>query len=152
LCQAQLLTPTEAETLHAGPTTSPRELADLLVHNGYLSSLQAEQAVKGFVQDLVLGPYRLIEEIGQGGMGGVFKAVDSRLKRVVALKMIRPDLVQNQGYVRRFEREAKSAAQLMHPNVVVIYDYGVANGYHYLAMEYVEGTDLAKLVQQQGLL
>jgi serine/threonine-protein kinase len=152
LCQAQLLTPTDAETLHPGPAASPRELADLLVHNGYLSTLQADQAVKGYVQDLALGPYRLIEEIGQGGMGGVFKAIDTRLKRVVALKMIRPDLVQNSGYVKRFEREAKSAAQLMHPNVVVIYDYGESNGYHYLAMEFVEGTDLAKMVQQQGLL
>jgi serine/threonine-protein kinase len=82
----------------------------------------------------------------------VFKAVDTRLKRVVALKMIRPDLLQNDNSVKRFEREAESAAQLMHPNVIVIYDFGEAGGTHYLAMEYVEGTDLQKMVQQQGVL
>ena len=60
--------------------------------------------------------------------------------------------MQNSDYVRRFHREAETAAQLMHPNVVVIYDVGEAHGNHYLALEYVEGTDLAKIVQLQGVL
>jgi serine/threonine-protein kinase len=82
----------------------------------------------------------------------VFKAMDTRLKRVVALKMIRPDLLQDDNYVKRFLREAESAAQLMHPNVVVVYDVGQENGTHFLAMEFVEGTDLSKMVHQQGVL
>ncbi|HEX4590259.1 MAG TPA: hypothetical protein VH120_10050, partial [Gemmataceae bacterium] len=93
LCTAQLLSPADAAQFRAPPDTTAAELVDVLVRQGFLTPLQADQAGRGFVQDLVLGPYRIMEEIGQGGMGGVFKALDIRLKRIVALKMIKPELV-----------------------------------------------------------
>jgi serine/threonine protein kinase/WD40 repeat protein len=149
---SQLLSDADSARLEVGGTTSPRELADLLVDRGFLTQFQSDEVVRGNARELLLGKYRLLDIIGLGGMGGVFKAMDSRLKRVVALKMIRHELVENEGYVKRFEREAISAAQLNHPNVVCIYDVGEANGNHFLTMEYVEGTDLQKMVQQQGVL
>jgi serine/threonine protein kinase/WD40 repeat protein len=154
LREAQLLTEdeTDAVRLDLSASASARELADLLISRGLLTQFQADEALKGFAHELGLGPYRLLDVIGQGGMGGVFKALDTRLKRIVALKVIRPDLVQNDVYVKRFRREAEAVAQIMHPNVVVIYDVGEANGTHYLAMEYVEGLDLYKTVQKQGVL
>ena len=154
LCESQLLTRDQADYLapDLDQSATPTDAANLLVNRGLLTQFQAEEAAKGNAADLALGPYRILEAIGMGGMGGVFKAVDSRLKRVVALKMIRYDLAQNPDYVRRFRREAEAAAQLMHPNVVVIYDVGEANDTHYIAMEYVEGIDLAQLVKQQGVL
>jgi serine/threonine-protein kinase len=138
--------------LNVGGTASARELADLLVYRGVLTQFQADEVARGNIGELVLGKYRLLDVVGLGGMGGVFKAIDTRLKRVVALKMIRNELIVNEDYIRRFEREAESAAQLMHPNVVVVYDFGEAHGNYFLAMEYVEGDDLAKMVQQQGVL
>jgi serine/threonine-protein kinase len=151
----QLLNEADAGSLHTavGGSGSSADVTELLVSRGYLTQFQADQINKGNAQELCLGRYRLLDEIGQGGMGGVFKAVDSRLKRVVALKMIRQDLVQNnEVYIKRFQREAEAAAQLAHPNVVSVYDFDSANGSHFLVMEYVEGIDLAKMVQQQGVL
>ncbi len=152
LRQAQLLSDAESARLDVGSTTTIREVTETLVFNGFVTQFQADEAARGNAQELILGKYQLREVIGLGGMGGVFKAVDTRLKRIVALKMIRHELVQNQDYVKRFQREAESAAQLMHPNVVVVYDVGEANGNYFLAMEYVEGIDLAKMVHQQGVL
>jgi eukaryotic-like serine/threonine-protein kinase len=159
LREAQLLTDADANALllAVGPSASASDVTDLLIHRGFLTQFQADQVNKGLAHELRLDRYRLLDEIGQGGMGGVFKALDTRLKRVVALKMIRADLVQNDvqkknDYIRRFQREAQAAGQLSHPNVVAIYDSGEANGSHFLVMEYVEGIDLAKMVQQQGVL
>jgi serine/threonine-protein kinase len=100
-----------------------------------------------------MGPYRLLETLGEGGMGQVFKARHQRLNRLVALKVIRPErLLQNPEATRRFEREARSAAQLQHPNIVIIYDADKVNDTHFIAMEYVDGVDLARLVKENGPL
>src|SRR4051812_24411636 len=152
---AQLLAPGQLDLaqMDALEVKSARDLADKLVRRKFLTHFQVDQVLEGYAHELALGPYRLIDLIGEGGMGTVFKARDTRLNRLVALKMIREDLVKNQpDYVRRFHREAEAAARVMHPNVVVIYDVGVANGVHYLAMEYVDGVDLAKKVQEEGVL
>src|SRR5262249_529766 len=132
---------------------SAPQLATELVTRGVLTQFQVNQIFQGYGHDLVLGPYRLLEEIGEGGMGFVFKAYHARLNRVVALKMIREELLANQpDAMRRFQREAQAVAALMHPNVVVLYDADEINGIHFLAMEYIEGTDLARKVQQEGPL
>jgi serine/threonine protein kinase len=97
--------------------------------------------------------YEIIGKLGQGGMGHVFKARQDRLGRMVALKIIRKEsLSQDPAAIRRFQREAKAAAQLSHPNIIVIYDFNQVGDTYYLAMEYVEGVDLHNLVQDFGPL
>jgi serine/threonine-protein kinase len=119
------------------------------VQRGWLTSFQAEQVLAGHAQQLILGGYRLLQLLGTGGMGEVFKAWQQRLNRVVAIKVIRPDLLaQNPGTVRRFRREALAVAQLSHPNIVVIYDADEADGAYFLVMEYVDGPDLDRLVTE----
>ena len=104
----------------------------------------------------MLGKYRIIEEIGHGGMGTVYKGVDSVLERIVAVKVLAAHLTSHPQFVRRFRREAESAAKLNHPNIVHIYDIGVEekvgstdNEIHYLVMEYVEGQTLKQLMSKK---
>ena len=99
-----------------------------------------------------LGKYHILEEIGRGGMGVVYKAHDSVLDRLVAIKVLAPHLTWDQEFVRRFLREAQSAARLKHPNIVTIYDVGQAQGYHFIAMDYLGGRSLAEIIRRQGPL
>jgi serine/threonine protein kinase len=94
--------------------------------------------------------YRILEILGRGGMGAVFKAEHRLMQRTVALKVIRADLVDRPGTIERFQREVKAAAQLNHPNIVAALDAEQAAGVHFLVMEYVEGTSLADVVKQAG--
>jgi serine/threonine protein kinase len=96
--------------------------------------------------------YRIVEVLGQGGMGTVYKAQHRLMERVVALKMIDRGLTGNPAVVERFRREVKTAAQLNHPNIVHAYDAEQVGDSHFLVMEFVEGTTLARLVEQQGPL
>src|SRR5205807_7971457 len=86
----------------------------------------------------VLGDYELLEELGKGGMGQVFKARHRKLGRVVALKVIRSRLLAHPQAVRRFQREVRAIARLSHPNIAYAYDAGQSNNISFLAMEYVE--------------
>ena len=97
--------------------------------------------------------YEVLGKLGQGGMGEVFKARQERLDRLVALKIIRKEnLSQDPAAIHRFQREAQMAAQLSHPNIIVIYDFNQHGPTYYIAMEYVEGVDLHNLVQDLGPL
>jgi serine/threonine-protein kinase len=128
-------------------------LATRLVELNVLSQFQAKITLQGNIDALVFGPYRVLEQIGEGGMGNVYKAWQPRLNRLVALKTIRSDLLAKQGNaIRRFNREAQAIAQLRHPNVVILYDADEVNGVHYLAMEYIDGIDLSRMVGEQGPL
>ena len=98
-----------------------------------------------------LGPYRLIKKLGQGGMGAVFLANQTSLDRQVALKVVKPSLADNPGVMARFTREAYAAAQLIHPNVVQIYDMGQDDGKSYFSMEYVKGKTLRELAGKKPL-
>ncbi|MFY9611513.1 MAG: protein kinase [Blastocatellia bacterium] len=89
-----------------------------------------------------LGPYEILSSIGAGGMGEVYLAQDVRLERNVAIKLLPTQFTENPDSVRRFEREAKSASALNHPNIITIYEIGKANGAHYIAAEYIEGKTL----------
>ena len=91
-----------------------------------------------------LGPYEIVAHVGTGGMGEVYKAHDSRLARTIALKIL-PAHLADADSRRRFEREARSASALTHPNVVTIHDVGEADGVAYLAMEFIEGRTLREL-------
>jgi serine/threonine protein kinase len=95
--------------------------------------------------------YRVTSSIGAGGMGEVYRAVDPSLEREVALKILPPELVRHEDRVRRFEREAKSASSLSHPNIVHIYEIGQSEDppVHYIAMELVEGMTLADQIHEE---
>ncbi|AJF69650.1 serine/threonine protein kinase [Streptomyces vietnamensis] len=98
------------------------------------------------------GRYRVDARIAVGGMATVYRAVDTRLDRVLALKVMHPDLATDAAFVERFIREAKSVARLAHPNVVGVFDQGAEGAYVYLAMEYVAGCTLRDVLRERGAL
>jgi serine/threonine protein kinase len=89
-----------------------------------------------------LGPYEVQDLVGTGGMGEVYRARDSRLDRIVAVKVLKPELAEAPGFRQRFEREARAISQLTHPHICTLHDVGQADGASYLVMEYVEGERL----------
>src|SRR5690606_25256503 len=101
---------------------------------------------------LVLGEYAIQSKLGAGGMGLVFKALHRSTHRAVALKILPKSAVNSDELVRRFQREMRALARLSHVNIVAALDASKSKGVHYLVMEYVEGKDLAGIVQQQGPL
>ncbi|MGH7151760.1 MAG: protein kinase domain-containing protein, partial [Planctomycetota bacterium] len=94
-----------------------------------------------------LGDFRLIREIGRGGMGVVYVAEQGTLRRTVALKVLPIDLTASPARVERFKREAEAAARLHHSNIVPIFAAGAEEGQHWIAMEFVEGTSLDRLLE-----
>ena len=131
-------------------TTLPEAVAKQLVRSGHLTRFQAQLALSGKASSLVIGSYVVLEKIGQGGMGQVYKARHKTMKREVALKVISPAVVKDETSRRRFQREVEAAAQLNHPNIVTAHDAGEFKGTHYLVMEYIKGTDLSLLVKAEG--
>lgn len=99
-----------------------------------------------------IGKYKILEKIGQGAMGEVYKAHDPILNRFVAVKMISAELSGDDTLRRRFEREAQSAARLNHPNIITVYDYGEEHGKIYMAMELLEGSDLKQAIARRAPL
>ena len=96
--------------------------------------------------------YEIIGTIGEGGMANVYLAKDTLLERQVAIKVLRGDLADNEKFIRRFQREAKSVSDLSHPNIVEVYDVGEEDGEHYIVMEYIDGKTLKQLIQKRGYL
>jgi serine/threonine protein kinase len=117
-----------------------------------VSQFQAEAIVGGRTGSLELGPYLLLDRLGIGGMGDVYRAWHRLLRREDAVKTVRPELASNASALKRFLREAEAAAKLRHPNVVQVYTADRAGPGYYLAMEFVPGTDLGKLVCARGPL
>ncbi len=97
------------------------------------------------------GHYRIVDSIGAGGMGEVFRAHDTHLDRSVAVKVLPDEAVADLDRKRRFVLEAKSASALNHPNIVHIYDIDQADGIDFIAMEYIEGRTLGQLIRRKGL-
>lgn len=154
LRQHELLEPQQLDALAplALRCAEPRVLAGELLQRGWLTAYQVNELLQGHGPELVLGQYVLLEHLGEGGMGKVFKARHRHLERTDALKVIRKERLATAEAVRRFQREAKAAARLSHPNIVGVYDAGEVCGVHFIAMQYVEGCDLARLVQRRGPL
>ncbi len=96
-----------------------------------------------------IGKYEILEHLASGGMGAVYKARDVDLDRVVALKILPPDMAANPAMLERFRREARAAACLRHENIVAIYDVGESGGTHFLALEFVDGTDLQDYINRK---
>jgi len=99
-----------------------------------------------------LGRYRLLRKLGSGGMGAVFQAEDTERGLTVAIKILPKDKAKNPTLVKRFKSEAQAAANLSHDNIVQVYGAGEADGYLYISMEYIEGTDVQELVSNHGVL
>src|SRR5262249_44500010 len=112
---------TELESLQSR-CTAPGELAKELMSRGTLTRYQTERLFHGEGRQLVLGQYILLEPLGEGGMGQVYKARHVRMKRIVALKVIRKDMAAGSMVLQRFEQEIEAAAALQHPNIVIAYD------------------------------
>jgi serine/threonine-protein kinase len=155
LQQYQLLTPLQLDdlvmNLQAG-FTEPADLAEDLVYRRWLTPYQAREILRGNASDLVLGQYVLVDLVGAGTMAHVFKARHRRLDRMDALKVIRPEFLGDSKALARFQREATAAARLSHTNIVTIYDANQDGNRHFIAMEYVGGFDLARLVKEAGPL
>src|SRR5215831_9497604 len=128
------------------------DLAAECVRRGWLTEFQSERLLAGQGASLTLGPYLLMQRLGQGGMGEVFKARHQLLNRIVALKVTRKELSTDPANERRFVREIQLTARLAHPNVVAVHDAARVGESHYFAMEFIEGADLARIVKQQGPL
>jgi serine/threonine protein kinase len=155
LHRLELLSAEQLAELRGDFTASAHDsdaLVSELKRRGWLTSYQAAQLFAGRGQDLILGNYVLLDELGEGGMGRVFKARHRRMGRVVALKAIAPDKLEDPDSLSRFLREIEAAAQLEHPNVVRAYDADQVGTTHFFVMEYIEGVDLEKWVRQNGPL
>jgi serine/threonine protein kinase len=94
--------------------------------------------------------YQLLQRVGSGGMAEVFRARDSMLERYVAIKVLRADYSENQSFQNRFRQEARAAANLSHPNIVTVHDFGLDRGQLFIVMEHVPGSDLKTLLRQRG--
>jgi eukaryotic-like serine/threonine-protein kinase len=117
-----------------------------VTHNGAAMSPNADnENVAG--KRTRVGGFEIVQKLGQGGMGAVFKAIQLSIDRPVALKILPPRFAKNEDYLARFFREARSAAKLNHPNIVQAIDAGEADGYHYFAMEFVDGHTVADFIQ-----
>jgi serine/threonine-protein kinase len=134
------------------PTDRAKTVARYLVETGRLTKFQAEKLLAGRTDGFILGQYRVLEELGRGGMGRVYKAVHQTMGRFVALKLLAPDLTRTERAREFFEREVKAAAKLNHPNIVTAYDANQAGDRFFLVMEYVDGPNLSQLVREQGPL
>lgn len=119
----------------------------LVVHN-HATLYQLRKLIHGKASELFIGPYVVLDKIGEGGMGKVYKVITWRQPdRLLALKVIRAHLLANPVIKKRYEREVHAATALRHPNIVAVFDAGEADGKYYLAMEFVDGIDLAHIVR-----
>src|SRR5207237_4741691 len=137
------------EFLKKSPRAEPPSLAEYLVGQGILTQFQADRILQGKTQGLVLGPYTLMDAIGAGSMGTVYKAVSKTDNRWYAVKVLPRRSMWN---VRLARRQVRAFEQIQHPGVVPFVDVGTAGGTHYLAWPLVEGETLDKLVQREGKL
>lgn len=127
-------------------------LAKTLVKNKFLTAFQAARVLQGRGGDLVLGKYLLLERLGIGGMGEVFKARQRTFGRIVAIKVLKAERWNDPILLPRFQREIVAAARVRHPHIVQALDADCVDGRHFLVMEYVAGTDLAKRLGAHGPL
>ncbi len=158
LAESGLMPPEEIavirDGLAAGNHTSAdaQEFARELIRQRKLTPWQATAIYRGEQKSLVYGNYVVLDKLGQGGMGMVYKARHRRMNRIVALKVMSPLAMKSPDAVRRFHREVQAAAKLSHPNIVAAHDADEAGGVHFLVMEFVEGSDLSSVVKRQGPL
>jgi serine/threonine-protein kinase len=135
-----------------GHVANTREIAKALATWKLVTKFQAKMLLLGRKSGFLVGPYRILDELGHGGMGRVYQAVHETMERVVALKILAPQMLDTERAQAMFLREIRAAAQLSHPNIVMAFDANEVDGRHYLAMEYVDGPNLEQYVQGHGAL
>ena len=138
--------PTSGKIMFEGNDITGMAIADVC-QLGLTKSYQINQLFLGKADELALGQYILVDRLGEGGMGQVYKARHRALSRVVALKVIRKECLDNPNALPRFQREIRAVAQLAHPNIIHAFVAGQVNGTYYYSMELVDGTDLSRLVK-----
>ncbi len=139
------------ESWQGSPPQTAENLARELMRRQMITKFQAQVVHSGRGASLVLGNYVLLDKIGEGGMGLVYKAEHRRMKRVVALKVLPPEKIRDMA-VARFERELQAAARLTHPHIITAHDADEVRGIYFYVMEYVDGCDLSSLVKKNGPL
>ena len=143
------------EVRHAERAGQPISLDAILVRKGLVSRAKADEIVASVGRKRSLGRiggFQLIEEVGCGGMGTVYKARQISMDRLVALKVLPPNLAKNKAYIDRFFREARAVARLSHVNIIQGYDVGEASGYYYFAMEFIDGESLAAKLARESTI
>jgi serine/threonine-protein kinase len=126
---------------------------EILLRKGYITNQEILEVFRVLVKEGVrprVGNFEILSKVAEGGMGTVYKARQVSLDRIVALKVLPPHLARDQAYLHRFVREAKTAGRLSHPNIVTTLDVGESQGFHYIAMEYVEGPTVREMIREQG--
>ncbi|MEX0713046.1 MAG: serine/threonine-protein kinase [Pirellulales bacterium] len=141
----------QQELEQAGGEAQLQNLAISLIRRGLLTRWQAEQLLAGR-PSFYLGKYKLLDRIGKGGMGSVYRAEHALMGRTVALKVMARKLLKDRTSVARFRREVQLAASLNHPNIVTAHDADCVDDTHFLVMEYVQGRDLGRWIKQSGAL
>lgn len=163
ICDLGLLEPRQQDELRKILSIRYSEARDLLAElgkRGWLTPFQSRQLSQGSLDDLVVGPYILLEKLGQGATGEVFRARHRQMQRQVALKVIRRDRLDIPELLQRFQRESEAAAKLNHPNVVMVHDAATvrvgeganATDVNYIAMEFCEGLTLGQLMERSDSL
>lgn len=128
-------------------------LSDQLIRAGVLTRFQAFKLLQGAPMGLVLGPFQILAPLGKGGMGCVYLARDSRNRQLVALKVLPPKRAKEEERLRvRFQREMNLSRMLIHPHLARSYEAGIHQGVHYIAMEFIPGKSLFRLVASVGTL
>ena len=139
--------------LTADSPVTADETAARMVEKKILTPYQAEQLLAGRADECVVaGRYRILEKLGAGGMGTVYKAHDTQLDRDVAVKVLPSRSLNEADAIARFQREARALAKVSHPNIIQAYDNGADKGRHFLVMEYVDGVNLAAILREQGAI
>jgi eukaryotic-like serine/threonine-protein kinase len=135
------VSPSDTPTLADGASPAPRDGAQTRAVRTPQSVLEAGA--------ILAGRYEILQTLGQGGMGAVYKARDLELDRLVALKVIRPELAKNPAIIDRFKQELRLSQRVTHRNVIRIYDLGECDGVKFITMEYIEGEDLRTLIHER---
>ncbi len=130
----------------------PVALGEYLVEINWLTAYQLQMMLAGRWNELVIGPYQILDRLGEGGVSEVLKAWDGLRGRVVAIKVLRNEFAANGDAVRQFQRELKAITRLSHPNIIKTFDALQEGATNYFPMEFVEGMDLERFVQRVGPL
>jgi serine/threonine-protein kinase len=138
--------------IRRGEFSSTSDLLQSLIRRGWLTEFQMTGIYGNNLSYLMCGQYLLLDQIGRGGMGTVFKARHRRIGKLAAIKLMQLDMSYAQELAQRFMREAQVLGQMSHPNLVSLYDVGESGGQPFLVMEYVEGIDLFRKLQRDGPL
>ncbi|MEO1997505.1 MAG: response regulator [Planctomycetaceae bacterium] len=145
----------ELEELNTPPqeeASMMQDLTDSLVQEGRMTAFQQRRLLSTEEGPLLIGQYVLMDRIGEGGMGAVFRSLHQRMQRVVALKLLHPKTQSAADSIDRFLQEVRAAGRLNHPNIIAAYDAGECDSGHFLVMEFVDGSDFKEILTQSGRL